>query len=236
MQERYKNNTGTFLTVNHQKALLTKTFAVIGLGGNGGYIAEFLARQGCKKLILVDFDTFETSNLNRQLFCNEENLGLNKAEQAFEHLQKINSSIEYEYYCFPFGTQDIPSMQECDMIFAAADGNQFTAQNRAAMRKLIESNIPMIEECIWDYGAQVGIITKQYLHLFDSDTEHWLRMSQETDIPISQPAWMCALAASLAVEECWKFFFGKGALIGEKLVYDVNENMLHRLVNGHFVY
>ena len=102
MKERYKNNIGSFLTEEHQKSFLTKTFAVIGLGGNGGYIAEFLARQGCKKLILIDFDTFEESNINRQLFCTEENFGLNKAEQAVQRLRIINSEIEYEYYCFEY--------------------------------------------------------------------------------------------------------------------------------------
>ena len=55
---RYKNNIGTYLSEENQKELLNKTFAVIGLGGNGGYIAEFLARQGCKKMILIDFDLF----------------------------------------------------------------------------------------------------------------------------------------------------------------------------------
>lgn len=43
MQERYKRNCGTFITEEHQNILLSKTFAVIGVGGNGRYIADFLA-------------------------------------------------------------------------------------------------------------------------------------------------------------------------------------------------
>lgn len=235
MQERYEKNCGSFITEEHQNILLTKTFAVIGVGGNGGYIAEFLARQGCKKLILVDFDNFEASNLNRQVFCNEENLGLNKAEQAVQQLQKINSSIEYEYYCFPFGTQEIPSMQECDMIFAAADGNQHTLECRSVLRNLVQSGIPMIEQCVWDRGACVGVITAKHLHLFDEDTSAWQRMSL-VSINISQPAWLCSLAASLSVAEAWKYFANVDPLVGQRLMYDVYENRLHRNVNGYFVY
>lgn len=235
MQERYEKNCGSFITEEHQNILLTKTFAVIGVGGNGGYIAEFLARQGCKKLILIDFDNFEASNLNRQVFCNEENLGLNKVEQAVQQLQKINSSIEYEYYCFPFGTQEIPSMQECDMIFSAADGNQYTIECRKVLRDFVQSGIPMIEQCVWDRGIRVGITTEKYLHLFDEDTKQWQRMSS-VPVNISQPAWLCSLAASLSVAETWKYFANIDPLVGQRLVYDVHENKLHRDVNGYFVY
>lgn len=235
MQERYKKNCGSFITEEQQNILLTKTFAVIGVGGNGGYIAEFLARQGCKKLILIDFDNFETSNLNRQIFCNERNLNLNKAEQAVEQLKKINSSIEYEYYCFPFGVYEIPSMQECDMIFSAADGNQYTSECRKALWNLILEGIPLVEQCIWDRGVEVGIITTSCLDAFREDSQKWLEASRKI-INISQPAWLCSLAASLATAEAWRYFSEQDPLVGQRLIYDIDENQLHRLVNGKFVY
>lgn len=241
MQERYKKNCGSFMTEEHQSLLLTKTFAVVGVGGNGGYIAEFLARQGCKKLILVDFDNFETSNLNRQIFCNEENLHLNKAEQAVLQLQKINSSIEYEYYCFPFGTQEIPSLQECDMIIAAADGNQYTQDCRKMMKECLYSGIPIVEQCIWEYGVAVGVATRYDPTPFTQMTEQWQKMAnwvREDQYPeISQPAWICALAGTLVCQEIWKYFSNHPEnTIGHFLIYDVHEGRLHRLVNDKFVY
>lgn len=237
MLERYKKNIGSFMIEEHQNILLTKTFAVIGVGGNGGYIAEFLARQGCKKLILVDFDNFELSNINRQIFCNENNLNLNKAEQAVKRLQEINSMIEYEYYCFPFGTINIPSIQECDMIFSAADGNKYTSECRAELRKLIENGIPVIEECVWDQGVKISIITQKYLRIFDEETNTWERMARLNTSPIfSQPAWLCALAGSLSVAEAWKYFSNKNPLIGQTLIYNILENKTHKQINGYFVY
>lgn len=235
MQERYKKNCGSFMTEEHQNILLSKTFAVIGVGGNGSYIAEFLARQGCKKLILIDFDSFEKSNLNRQAFCFENNLHLNKAEQAVKYLHSINSSIEYEWYAIPFGTQEIPSIQECDMIFAAADGNQYTAECRKAMFSLISSGIPMVEQCIWERGIEIGITTADYLDIFTEDSNKWLEASRKC-VDISQPAWLCSLAASLSVAEAWRYFSNTDPLIGHKLVYDVYENRLHRMIQDRFVY
>ena len=236
MQERYKKNCGTFITEEHQNILLTKTFAVIGVGGNGGYIAEFLARQGCKKLILVDFDNFEESNLNRQRFCDEYSIAYNKAYQAVYSLKDINSTIEYEYYQIPFGTREIPSIQECDMIFAAADGNQYTSECRDMLRKYIISGIPMIEQYNWEQGVSISIITKDYLSLFDKQTKRWQYSASLPTLGISQPAWLCAIAASLAVAESWKYFSNTDPLVGQRLVYDVYENKLHRFFGENFIY
>lgn len=236
MQERYKKNCGSFMTEEHQNILLSKTFAVIGVGGNGSYIAEFLARQGCKKLIVIDFDAFEESNLNRQAFCFEDNLQLNKAEQAVQYLRKINSSIEYEWYTFPYGTQDIPSIQDCDMIFTAADGNQYTKKYRENLRELVKIGIPVVEQCIWDRGVEVCIISEpSLLEMYDENTARWEYSAHDPCI-ISQPAWLCSLAASLATAEAWRYFSKQDPLIGQRLVYDIDENQLHRLVDGKFVY
>ena len=49
------------------QALSKTCIAVIGLGGVGSYSAEALARSGIGKLILVDFDIVEPSNVNRQI-------------------------------------------------------------------------------------------------------------------------------------------------------------------------
>ena len=42
---------------------------IVGLGAVGGYVLEALARSGVGNFILVDFDKFEESNINRQIFA-----------------------------------------------------------------------------------------------------------------------------------------------------------------------
>lgn len=69
--------------------------AVAGLGGLGSHIAEALARTGIGELLLVDFDTVEPSNLNRQNYriCH---LGMAKTEAMKRQLEEINPYVKVE--------------------------------------------------------------------------------------------------------------------------------------------
>ena len=67
MEERYIRNLGA-LTEEECVLLRTKTVFVAGCGGLGCYLVEMLLRLGVGSIRAADGDTFETSNLNRQLF------------------------------------------------------------------------------------------------------------------------------------------------------------------------
>jgi tRNA A37 threonylcarbamoyladenosine dehydratase len=64
--------------------------AVIGLGAVGGYVAEGLARAGVGRLTLVDFDTVQPSNINRQLLALDSTVGEPKVNAAKERIHQIN--------------------------------------------------------------------------------------------------------------------------------------------------
>lgn len=63
---------------------------VVGLGGVGGAAVECLARSGIGSLTLVDGDTFEPTNLNRQILCTRRNIGCGKAAVAKERVLSVN--------------------------------------------------------------------------------------------------------------------------------------------------
>lgn len=63
---------------------------VVGLGAVGGYALEALARSGIGHLILVDFDIFDESNINRQILALSSTLGRKKTEVAAERVHEIN--------------------------------------------------------------------------------------------------------------------------------------------------
>ena len=69
---------------------------IVGLGGLGGHLADNLVRLGVSKLMLVDFDVFEVSNLNRQLYSTQHNIGDYKVHVLREQLQKINQDCLIE--------------------------------------------------------------------------------------------------------------------------------------------
>lgn len=72
--------------------------AVAGLGGLGSNIAVMLARSGIGELMLVDFDTVDVTNLNRQMYLIPQ-LGKPKAEALPEILYQINPYLTYRSVC-----------------------------------------------------------------------------------------------------------------------------------------
>ncbi|MDR1171921.1 MAG: tRNA threonylcarbamoyladenosine dehydratase [Bacteroidales bacterium] len=69
---------------------------VVGLGGVGAYAAEMLCRAGIGKLTIVDGDTVQPSNRNRQLLALYSNEGRPKTEVMAERLRDINPDIQLE--------------------------------------------------------------------------------------------------------------------------------------------
>lgn len=69
---------------------------VVGLGGVGGFAAEFLARAGIGRLTLVDADTVSPTNLNRQIAALTSTLGQPKVEVIARRLSEINPSLHIE--------------------------------------------------------------------------------------------------------------------------------------------
>lgn len=71
-----------------------KTVLILGLGGVGGYVAEALARSGIGKLILVDADVIDITNINRQLIALGSTVGKKKVELWKQRIYDINPSCE----------------------------------------------------------------------------------------------------------------------------------------------
>ncbi|MCQ2752075.1 MAG: ThiF family adenylyltransferase [Coriobacteriales bacterium] len=93
LDKRYIRNIQA-LSEEESASLFDKTVAVAGCGGLGGYVIENLARMGVGTIIAIDSDVFEESNLNRQLFSTENNLGQPKALAAQERISQVNSNVK----------------------------------------------------------------------------------------------------------------------------------------------
>jgi sulfur carrier protein ThiS adenylyltransferase len=79
------------------KKLQDVCIGVAGCGGLGSNAAVALARAGVGKIILVDFDTVELSNLNRQYYF-QQDIGSPKAEALKNHLLAINPAVTVVAY------------------------------------------------------------------------------------------------------------------------------------------
>ena len=97
------------------------TVGVAGCGGLGSNAALALARAGVGKLILVDFDKVEESNLNRQQFL-QKDIGVEKVKALAEHLRGINPDIRITEHCCKISPENVASLfGEADLLIEAFD-------------------------------------------------------------------------------------------------------------------
>lgn len=104
-----------------QNAFLNATVAICGLGGLGSNIATTLTRAGIGKLILIDFDEVDITNLNRQQYKMSQ-LGRPKTECCLENLRDISPYTEIEIHTVKLTEENIPELLgEADIICEAFD-------------------------------------------------------------------------------------------------------------------
>ena len=72
----------------HQKSVL-----ILGCGGVGGYVCEALARSGIGTLILVDYDSVDETNINRQIIALNSTIGLKKVDVLAKRIKEILKSL-----------------------------------------------------------------------------------------------------------------------------------------------
>ena len=74
--------------------LMVKNVLVVGLGGVGGICAEMIVRAGVGKMTIVDNDTIDASNINRQIPALHSTVSLSKAQVLAARLMDINPLLE----------------------------------------------------------------------------------------------------------------------------------------------
>ena len=81
-----------------QKKILSSKVLIIGIGGLGCPVAEFLTRSGIGTLGIVDHDTISLSNIHRQSLYNEKDVNQSKVKVAKKKLNKINSKTKINIF------------------------------------------------------------------------------------------------------------------------------------------
>ena len=92
--ENWKQRTELLLGEEKMEHLRNAHVLVVGLGGVGAYAAEMICRAGVGKMTIVDADTVQPTNLNRQLPALTSTLGMSKAQILEARFKDINPQIE----------------------------------------------------------------------------------------------------------------------------------------------
>lgn len=139
-----------------QKKISNANCMVVGCGGIGTWTALQLTLLGVRKIILVDMDKIEESNLNRQLFF-EADIGKNKVDALKDKLERINSKIAI--YTHPAAVQSMDSRTyaNIDFVFDCLDN----IPTREYLSKLCwDKKISFIHSACSDVIGEVQLIVR----------------------------------------------------------------------------
>jgi molybdopterin/thiamine biosynthesis adenylyltransferase len=212
MTERYERNRSS-ISLEEQQKLGSFCVAIVGLGGLGGYIAEELARIGVGKLILIDGDVFEESNLNRQILACEATLGRPKAEVAQERIKQINPLVETKVFTRRLTPQNASDLlDKAQLVMDAVD----TISTRILLSDICEvMDLPMVHGAISGWYGQVAFVfpkDRLFDFLYPSSAQHGI------ESVLGNPSFTPGVVASMQVAEAIKWMLKKGELLEGKVL------------------
>ena len=124
MMEDWKQRTRLLLGEEKSERLRQAHVLVVGVGGVGAYAAEMLCRAGVGRLTLVDADTVQLTNINRQLPALHSTLGQPKVEVLAARFRDINPEVELTVLPVFLKDENIPQLLDAaryDFVVDAID-------------------------------------------------------------------------------------------------------------------
>ena len=212
--EQYSRNMGI---LNQEEFLIVKNtkILVVGAGGLGGYIASSLVRLGVEHITILDFDNFEESNLNRQIFCSTLTLNKSKVEVTKEKLLEINPSAKIEIMHLRYDNDINQNLYEnIDIVFDAVDNikTKILLENHCSLH-----NKPFIHGAIGGWYGQIGIILPGSFIL----KEIYKDKISGIEKTLKSPTFIPGIVGNMMISEFLKFILKKESLTNKILFIDV---------------
>lgn len=201
---RYQRNYKS-LSIEDQSKLADSTVAIVGCGGLGGSMAEEFSRLGVGNLILVDGDRIEETNLNRQLFATERNMGQPKVEAARDRLKAVNSGVKLKLIADWFNEDNAAEFfKGADLVCDALDSIARRVSLERACHRL---GLPLVYAGIAGWFGLIGVSFPG-----DNSVSRLFRKGEKGVEKVwGNPAFTPAILASLSVVEAVKILVGRGA-------------------------
>lgn len=198
-----------------QRKLKSAKVLIAGVGGLGSPSAIYLACAGVGKIIVVDKENVELSNLNRQILYSTEDVGRSKAEVAAKKLRSINPSIDVEGINMMITKDNIDGLvKEVDVV---VDGQDNYTTRYIINEACVKYRVPFVHAAVLSYEGRLMTI-----------------------VPGKGPCYRCLLPepppemdgfpvlgtvpgtiATLQATEVLKIILGMGdLLVGKMLIYD----------------
>lgn len=214
--ERYARNLMTF-SPKEQKILFESKVALVGLGGLGGHLLEALARTGVGSINACDGDSFEPSNLNRQLLATENSLSLKKSEAAFELVRRINPAVFLDVRSeFLEDDQFDEFIMGADIVVDCLGGLTHRVRLKEASAK---ADVPLVTASV---AGWAGIVSTVYPG--DVSPADFFGNNDGLEEMLGTPSPAILTAVGIQSAEVLKILSGKGAgLAGKALMFDLSK-------------
>lgn len=138
-----------------QERLKAAKVLVIGAGGLGCPILQYLTAAGVGTIGIADGDKVEISNLQRQVLYSEEELGQSKAEVAAKKIKRLNPHTEIKAYtAFIDSGNALQILQEYDII---VDGSDNFSTRYLVNDACVILDKPMVSGAIYKFEGQVSV-------------------------------------------------------------------------------
>ena len=124
MQKEWLERTELLIKEEGIKRLQSANILIVGLGGVGSFAAEFLVRSGIGNLTIVDGDTVDITNINRQLPALSSTIGKNKTDVVAERILDINPEINLKKineFLEPERMEEILTQEKFDYVLDCID-------------------------------------------------------------------------------------------------------------------
>jgi molybdopterin/thiamine biosynthesis adenylyltransferase len=211
----------SIVSKSQQEKLKNSKITVIGCGGIGGAAIEMLARMGVGNLQIVDKDSFDVSNINRQLMSSFYSVGKSKTQVTEDTIQSINPFIKVESFEGELNESNVEKIVAgSDLVIDALDN---LVSRIILSRCARELEIPFIHGAIHGTMGQVTVFnneTPSYEELFKLPSKNnelstevigeVLKLSQDIP-PVLGP--VPNIVGCLQSSEAFKVITGKGRVI-----------------------
>ena len=206
-----------------QKRLKNAKVLCVGAGGLGSPALMYLAAAGVGTLGVVEFDTVDESNLQRQIIHGQSDVGRSKAESARDSVKEINPYVQVNLHEIRLDSSNVMDLfSQYDLI---VDGTDNFATRYLVNDACVLLNKPYVWGSIYRFDGQASVFWSEYGPCYRC-------LYPEPPPPGMVPSCaeggvlgvLCASIGSIQVTEAIKVLTGTGdPLVGSLIVYDALE-------------
>ena len=215
-EDRYSVVKQTYGNSHFSKVQSSKVL-VVGAGGIGCEILKNMVMMGFKKIELIDLDTIDVSNLNRQFLFRQSHVGHSKALVAAEVVTAFNTDVDItaHYGNIKDGKFNINYFKSFSIVLNALDNVE---ARKHVNRMCLAAKVPLIDSGTTGYLGQVTCIFKGITTCYECEKKEGLKtypvctIRSTPDKPVHCIAW---------AKECFKLLFNKPS---ESLLFEQSTN------------